>query len=57
MEAKKTDIVIEIHLKGNDYVHSKLLLQTFDNLETALYASDRLDISMAASEMNISNVV
>ena len=57
MDATRSDIVIEIHLKGSDYVHSKLLLQTFDNLESALYASDRHDISMAAAAMKIPDII
>ena len=57
MSNSRFDIIIEIRLHGGDHVRSKLLLQAFDSLETALYASDRKDIELAASQLEISKVV
>lgn len=57
MKTNQFDIVIELRLRDNDYVRSKFLLQAFDDLETALYASDRKDVEQAASSLDITNVV
>jgi hypothetical protein len=57
MEINRSDIVIELRLRDDDHVRSKLLLKAFDNLETALYASDRRDVGLAASELNIPTFV
>lgn len=58
MTHRQADIRIVIHLRGEDgYINPKYLVQTFDNIEESLYASDRRDIELATKEIEISDLI
>ena len=57
MSSNPYDIVIQIHIQDSNGIHSKELLQTLDTLETALFASDRLDIERASEKLEIPSVI
>lgn len=46
-----SDIVIELHLRGEESIDVKGLIRALDNLEIALYNSDRDDVVHASSEI------
>jgi len=51
------DILVELHLGTDDSVDVKSLLHVLENLEIALYGSDRDDILRASNELRFSGVV
>lgn len=56
MELSSSDIQIIIRFLEGPF-DARVLLNTFDNLENALYSSDRRDIEDAAREVGFSHVV
>jgi hypothetical protein len=51
------DILVQLRMSTADAVDVKSLLQALDNLEVALYSSDREDVLRVSSALNIPNFV
>jgi hypothetical protein len=47
------DIVVSLRLSGDDGIEPNFLVKTLDNVETALYQSDRRDVEEAARALDL----